>query len=488
MSSRYYSNNNYFASSPSSYYSRHERDRYGGQHSSYSRRSRPSASSHYSKGREYREYNRTFIERDPPRPQQKRHSHRDKVSGHWKQKEVKKEVVQKEQRGEFNQRDIERELNKYKKGVFYQQPNTTNQNSKYSQFQLTRTEKKAPPKIYREDINGNKSDDDHKEKEKITTKKREKKREKKRTKQQRPRQPMVTVQGSNGLRMQRMAAPDYYYNSYYRAAPNPYYAYPPYPEQYEYYGGHPNLQNYDISYSANMSGAQYGQFGQYDGSWYPYPEVMANKMSKDKKEQNIKKEDKKKKDKTKESTKLSPGRRVNKIQKQLEYYFSRQNMKNDEFLMKSMDDRGWVNIEVIAGFNRMKVLGATKELVVEAAFHSTLIEIDSKNPEKIRMTKYWKEFVAEKKQKERRERKRKEIKKQQELDNAELNTSTIESIVAGIEKKHEKRKKRREEKERKKKQSEKKKKEKEEDKKEKEKEEEQTTTTQKEEDDTIDID
>merc|ERR1712233_115523 len=120
--------------------------------------------------------------------------------------------------------------------------------------------------------------------------------------------------------------------------------------------------------------------------------------------------------------------------------------------------RGWVNIEVIAGFNRMKVLGATKELVVEAAFHSTLIEIDSKNPEKIRMTKYWKEFVAEKKQKERRERKRKEIKKQQELDNAELNTSTIESIVAGIEKKHEKRKKRREEKERKKKQSEKRKK------------------------------
>merc|ERR1712130_488043 len=96
-----------------------------------------------------------------------------------KQKEVKKEVVQKEQRGEFNQRDIERELNKYKKGVFYQQPNTTNQNSKYSQFQLTRTEKKAPPKIYREDINGNKTDDDHKEKEKITTKKREKKREKK---------------------------------------------------------------------------------------------------------------------------------------------------------------------------------------------------------------------------------------------------------------------------------------------------------------------
>merc|ERR1712130_317714 len=74
--------------------------------------------------------------------------------------------------------------------------------------------------------------------------------------------------------------------------------------------------------------------------------------------------------KVKATTEMSPGRRVNKIQKQLEYYFSSQNMDSDTFLRESMDNNGWVHIDVITAFNRMNVLGATKELVVEAAFHS----------------------------------------------------------------------------------------------------------------------
>merc|ERR1712228_1019031 len=79
----------------------------------------------------------------------------------------------------------------------------------------------------------------------------------------------------------------------------------------------------------------------------------------------------------KATTDMSPGRRVNKIQKQLEYYFSSQNMDSDTFLRESMDGNGWVHIDVITAFNRMNVLGATKELVVEAAFHSTNIEVDT---------------------------------------------------------------------------------------------------------------
>merc|ERR1719229_507775 len=137
---------------------------------------------------------------------------------------------------------------------------------------------------------------------------------------------------------------------------------------------------------------------------------------------------------------MSPGRRVNKIQKQLEYYFSPANMDNDTFLRESMDSHGWVNIDVIVAFNRMNVLGATKELVVEAAFHSTSIEHDTNNPDRIRMAKLWKEYVRKNKEKRRKE----ELKKQRELDLREVNEETIASIVELITKKEKRRQKRRE--------------------------------------------
>merc|ERR1712207_137674 len=123
-----------------------------------------------------------------------------------------------------------------------------------------------------------------------------------------------------------------------------------------------------------------------------------------------------------------------------EYYFSAANMDNDTFLRESMDGHGWVHIDVIMAFNRMNVLGATKELVVEAAFHSTNIEVDTKNPDRIRMTKLWKEYVRKNKEKKRRE----ERKKQKELDEREVNAQTIDDIVALITKKEKRRKKRRE--------------------------------------------
>merc|ERR1711948_141153 len=120
---------------------------------------------------------------------------------------------------------------------------------------------------------------------------------------------------------------------------------------------------------------------------------------------------------------MSPGRRVNKIQKQLEYYFSTQNMDSDSFLRESMDGNGWVHIDVIMAFNRMNVLGATKELVVEAAFHSTNIEVDTKNPDRIRMTKLWKEYVRKNKEKKRREaRKKQKEKEEQEAKEKEEDT------------------------------------------------------------------
>merc|ERR1712217_23490 len=139
---------------------------------------------------------------------------------------------------------------------------------------------------------------------------------------------------------------------------------------------------------------------------------------------------------------MSPGRRVNKIQKQLEYYFSIKNMNEDKFLREVMDESGWVTIETILQFKRMKALGATKELVTEAAFHSTAIEIDPKNTERIRMDKMWKQYVGKKKEKKSNKKRstssklrEKERQKQKELDNAVLNDETIEAIVAAIERK-----------------------------------------------------
>merc|ERR1712113_154413 len=143
-----------------------------------------------------------------------------------------------------------------------------------------------------------------------------------------------------------------------------------------------------------------------------------------------------------------------------EYYFSPINMNQDEYLRENMDKNGWVLIDILLGFNRMKVLNATKELVIEAAFHSQLIEIDTKNQNKVRMTKLWKQYIADKakkdkkekekakaKEKRRRDREReKELEKK--LDAAEVNELTIEAIVAGIEKKQEKRKKRGQQRER----------------------------------------
>merc|ERR1711997_203205 len=124
-----------------------------------------------------------------------------------------------------------------------------------------------------------------------------------------------------------------------------------------------------------------------------------------------------------------------------------------------MDADGWVRIDVLIPFARMKGLGATKELVIEAAFHSTVIEIDHKAQDKVRMTAQWKAYCDNiNKEKQEREKKAAKVKKrskgskererekliQRELDNAEVTESTIDAIVALVEKKQERRAKRRE--------------------------------------------
>jgi len=154
-------------------------------------------------------------------------------------------------------------------------------------------------------------------------------------------------------------------------------------------------------------------------------------------------------------TPMSPGRRVNKIQKQLEYYFSADNLSQDKYLREVMDGSGWVHIDTLLEFQRMKTLGATKELVTEAAFHSTTIEIDPKNTDRIRRDKLWKQYVGKTKssppsRKRSAESKARERERalQRELDNAPISEETIAAIVDAIEKKQERRERRRRERER----------------------------------------
>eukprot|EP00483_Globobulimina_turgida_P005188 UN05198 len=198
------------------------------------------------------------------------------------------------------------------------------------------------------------------------------------------------------------------------------YAAMPPPQEYQSYNTYNTYNQYGAPYDYTRGVVQN------DGSWYPYPDVLAPRQpppapagapggsGKDyitpKKKRKTTKEKAmvdlttpivdRDRDRDKDKP-MSPGRRVNKIQKQLEYYFSATNMNGDEFLCDSMDSKGYVSIDILLAFKRMKSLNATKELVIEAAYHSTSIEIDPKHEDKLRMTKYWKQYVKRKQKKER---------------------------------------------------------------------------------------
>eukprot|EP01083_Nonionella_stella_P064488 168098_1 len=409
---------------------------------------------------------------------------RKKPIGHWKAKKKpnKDDEEKKTKLGEFNQESIEAELNKYKKGVFYHDDEPKINGHDNSQYQLTRTQQ-APPQLYEElprpvppnydeRVKTTDRNDDSKSREEDKPKatKKEKKR-KSRVRKKRDRGVVTIAPYAAGGRGGGYPQDYYYYPQDYYYAPQP--RYPP--------------ADYTYGYTTTTTSYPYDHgVIQDDGSWYPYPDILHQqpppqayvdpyatpKQSRTQRRNGPKganvdlttpvQEDSNKA--------MSPGRRVNKIQKQLEYYFSSHNMNNDEFLRDSMDTNGWVSIDVIVAFNRMKVLGATKDLVVEAAYHSTTIEIDSKNPDKIRMTKLWRQYISEKNKKERKKKVSSSRQREKELDAAELNPTTIEKIVASIERKNMKRRKRREQREKEKKAKEEDNKEEEVEKKEKKKE------------------
>jgi La-related protein 7 len=64
------------------------------------------------------------------------------------------------------------------------------------------------------------------------------------------------------------------------------------------------------------------------------------------------------------------------LQRQLEFYLSESNLRQDKFLRQSMDARGFVPAQLFLSFNRLKALKATERLVLEVADKSPLLRAD----------------------------------------------------------------------------------------------------------------
>ncbi|KAF8405696.1 hypothetical protein HHK36_007773 [Tetracentron sinense] len=65
----------------------------------------------------------------------------------------------------------------------------------------------------------------------------------------------------------------------------------------------------------------------------------------------------------------------NEIQKQIEFYFSDQNLLTDDYLRRQMDEQGWVHVGLIAGFSRIKAMTNNTELILRAVRPSQVVEV-----------------------------------------------------------------------------------------------------------------
>ncbi|KAL1191945.1 La-related protein 1C [Cardamine amara subsp. amara] len=78
------------------------------------------------------------------------------------------------------------------------------------------------------------------------------------------------------------------------------------------------------------------------------------------------------------------------IRNQVHYYFSEENLKSDDFMRKRMDDQGFVHIQFIAGFNKLKALTRNIQLILDALQDSNLIELKGYE---IRSRHMWRKFL-----------------------------------------------------------------------------------------------
>lgn len=80
------------------------------------------------------------------------------------------------------------------------------------------------------------------------------------------------------------------------------------------------------------------------------------------------------------------------ILKQIEYYFSDENLQNDYYLISLMDDQGWVPISTIAEFKRVKRMNVEISFILDALQASETVEVQG---EKVRRRNEWPKWIPD---------------------------------------------------------------------------------------------
>ncbi|KAK1946900.1 La-related protein 7 [Phytophthora citrophthora] len=64
------------------------------------------------------------------------------------------------------------------------------------------------------------------------------------------------------------------------------------------------------------------------------------------------------------------------LQRQLEFYLSESNLRQDKFLQQAMDEQSFVPASVFLSFNKLKALKATERMILDEADKSPVIRVD----------------------------------------------------------------------------------------------------------------
>ncbi|KAI3464796.1 hypothetical protein Pfo_021459 [Paulownia fortunei] len=81
---------------------------------------------------------------------------------------------------------------------------------------------------------------------------------------------------------------------------------------------------------------------------------------------------------------------ANMIVKQIDYYFSDDNLVKDNFLRSKMDDHGWVPITLIASFRRVHQLTKDIQVILESLRYSNVVEVQG---DKVRRRNTWNKWL-----------------------------------------------------------------------------------------------
>ena len=80
------------------------------------------------------------------------------------------------------------------------------------------------------------------------------------------------------------------------------------------------------------------------------------------------------------------------VRKQIDYYFSMDNLCKDIFLRSKMDEKGWIPLAVVANFNRVRMLTPDMMLIVEAMRDSPIVEV-AKDSAYLRARETWESWI-----------------------------------------------------------------------------------------------